>query len=77
MQTPEQHIYQSFLIRCWLVPAEITEEQPGWRFELLKVSAEPQKYRFSDFEQLQAFISADLAASEETSGSLQSAKIQA
>jgi hypothetical protein len=55
-------LYHSFLVRCWFIPAATVDEPPTWRFELQEVSAEPQKYRFSDFEQLQAFMAAKLTA---------------
>jgi len=61
MSKQVDQIYQSFLVRCWLIPAAATGE-PVWRFELREVSAEPQKHRFSDLEQLKAFMSAKLAA---------------
>ena len=54
-------IYQSFLIRCWLIPPATADEPPAWRFELREVSAEPQKHRFSDLEQLKDLIDAELA----------------
>ena len=62
MSKQVDQIYQSFLVRCWLIPAAATGEPPVWRFELREVSAEPQKHRFSDLEQLKAFMSAKLAA---------------
>ena len=55
-------IYQSFLIRCWLIPPATADEPPAWRFELREVSANAQKHRFSDLEQLKAFMLAKLAA---------------
>ena len=61
MSKQVDQIYQSFLVRCWLIPAAATGEPPVWRFELREVSAEPQKHRFSDLEQLKAFMSAKLA----------------
>ena len=62
MSHQADQIYQSFLVRCWLVPPATTNESPTWRFELREVSAEPQKHGFSDLEQLKAFLSAKLAA---------------
>lgn len=56
-----QH-YQSFLVRCWLTSEEAAGEPPLWRFELQEVSAELQKHRFSDLEELKTFISARLTA---------------
>lgn len=61
MQKDAQSIYQSYLIRCWLVSSSTESEYPIWRFELREVSAEPQKHRFSDLEQLKTFLSATLA----------------
>jgi hypothetical protein len=55
-------LYHSFLVRCWFIPAATVDEPPTWRFELQEVSAEAQKYQFSDFEQLQAFMAAKLTA---------------
>ena len=62
MSKQVDQIYQSFLVRCWLIPPVTTDEPVTWRFELREVSAEPQKHRFSDLEQLKASISAKLAA---------------
>jgi len=62
MAKQADQVYHSFLVRCWFIPAATADEPPTWRFELREVSAEPQKHRFSDFEQVQAFISAKLTA---------------
>ncbi len=62
MAEQADHIYQSFLVRCWLIPPATTDEPPNWRFELREVSAEPRKHRFSELEQLKAFMSAKLGA---------------
>lgn len=61
MSKQADQVYQSFLVRCWLIPSATTDEPPIWRFELREVSAEPQKHRFSDLEQLKAFLSTKLA----------------
>lgn len=53
--------YQSVLVRCWLLPSSMADEPQAWRFELRDVSAEAQQHRFSDLEQLKAFILAKLA----------------
>ena len=60
MSQQADQIYQSFLVRCWLVPAATTDEPPSWRFELREISAESQKRLFSDLEQLKEFISTEL-----------------
>jgi hypothetical protein len=62
MAKQADQVYQSFLVRCWLVPPATTGEPATWRFELREVSAEPQKYGFSDLEQLIAFVAAKLTA---------------
>jgi hypothetical protein len=62
MSNQIDQVYQSFLVRCWLIPSATAETPAVWRFELRDVSAEPQKYRFSDLEQLKDFINAELAA---------------
>lgn len=62
MTQQADQIYQSFLVRCWLVSPATADGPPIWRFELRDVSAEPQKHRFSDLEQLKAFLSTKLAA---------------
>lgn len=54
--------YQSFLVRCWFVPPETSDEPPNWRFELREVSAESLKHGFGDLEQLKSFISERLVA---------------
>ena len=60
MSKQAHQVYQSFLVRCWLIPPETTDEPALWRFELREVPAESQKQRFSDLEQLKEFISAEL-----------------
>ena len=60
MSKEADQIYQSFLVRCWLIPPATTDEPSAWRFELRDVSAEFQKHRFSDFVQLKDFVSTKL-----------------
>lgn len=62
MPENEQPIYQSFLVRCWFVAPASAGKAPVWRFELRDVSAEPQKQRFSDLEQLKNFVATELDA---------------
>ena len=62
MSKETDQVYHSFLVRCWLVPRETTDEPALWRFELREVPAEAEKHRFSDLEQLKEFMSAKLAA---------------
>jgi hypothetical protein len=62
MSIQADQIYHSFLVRCWLIPPATTDELPTWRFELRDVTADPQKERFSDLEQLKEFVAAKLAA---------------
>ncbi|MFZ0544666.1 MAG: hypothetical protein WAM60_04480 [Candidatus Promineifilaceae bacterium] len=63
MSKQVKQFYQSFLIRCWLTtPYETTAESPSWRFELQEVSAESEKHRFSNLEQVNAFIATRLTA---------------
>jgi hypothetical protein len=62
MSKQANQLYHSFLVRCWFIPAATVDEPPAWRFEVQEVSAEPQKHRFSDFEQLKAFMAAKLTA---------------
>lgn len=62
MPKQTHHVYQSFLVRCWLILPATSDESPTWRFELREVSAEAQKHTFSDLEQLKNFIAAELAA---------------
>jgi hypothetical protein len=58
---PEQ-VYQAFLLRCWLIPSEEVGELPVWRFELLEVSAELSRHRFTELAQLQTFVAGRLTA---------------
>jgi hypothetical protein len=67
MAKQADQVYQSFLVRCWLMPPATTDEPAAWRFELREVAAEPQKYGFSDLEQLIAFMAAKLTAVAATS----------
>jgi hypothetical protein len=62
MSKQADQVYQSFLVRCWLIPPATTDEPPVWRFELREISAKPQKHGFSDLVQLKEFMSAKLAA---------------
>jgi hypothetical protein len=62
MSESDSSYYQSYLVRCWFIPPVTADEAPTWRFEVQAVTAEPQKYRFSDFEQLTTFIAARLTA---------------
>ncbi len=62
MTKQADQLYHSFLVRCWFIPAATANEPPAWRFEVQEVSDKPQKHRFSDFEQLKAFIAAKLTA---------------
>ena len=61
MPEEAKQVYQSFLVRCWLLGPATAETPVVWRFELREVAAEPQKHHFNDLEQLKAFISAKLA----------------
>jgi hypothetical protein len=52
--------YQSYLLRCWL-PQEIEPGDPlGWRVVVETVSSEPRRRGFSTFEELIAFLQAEL-----------------
>ena len=62
MSKETDQVYHSFLVRCWLVPRETTDEPALWRFELREVPAEAQKQRFSNLEGLKAYMEAKLAA---------------
>ena len=62
MSRQAHQVYHAFLVRCWLVPPETTDEPALWRFELREVPAEERKHRFSDLEQLNEFVSLKLAA---------------
>lgn len=62
MTEQADQVYQSFLVRCWLISPATAGEPPAWRFELREVSAEQQQHRFSNLEQLKDFMSAKLAA---------------
>ncbi len=62
MTQQADQIYQSFLVRCWLVSPATADGPPIWRFELREVLAEQREHRFSDLEQLKNFVAAELAA---------------
>lgn len=68
MNEQSHQIYRSFLVRCWMTVPGKTGAPPAWRFELRDVSAEPQKHRFSDIEQLKEFMTVELAAIAERGG---------
>ena len=60
MSKPPTHLYQSFLVRCWLLPPVGKGEAFAWRYELVNVSAEPVGRAFSDLEQLKESMSITL-----------------
>jgi hypothetical protein len=62
MAKQADQVYQSFLVRCWLMPPATAAEPETWRFELREVAAEPQKHGFSNLEQLIAFMAVKLTA---------------
>ena len=62
MSKQTHQAYYSFLVRCWLIPGETTDEPALWRFELREVPAGDQKHRFGDLEQFKEFMSAKLGA---------------
>lgn len=55
-------VYQSFLVRCWIVPPATANESPAWRFELREVTAESPTQRFGSLAQLNEFMAARLTA---------------
>jgi hypothetical protein len=57
-----EQVYQSFLIRCWLIPPATADEPPAWRFELQEVTAESPVQRFGSFTQLHEYLAARLTA---------------
>ncbi|MBE2199259.1 MAG: hypothetical protein IAE79_11665 [Anaerolinea sp.] len=62
MAKQANQVYQSFLVRCWLIRPATEDEPETWRFELCEVAAEPQKHGFNNLEQLIAFMAAKLTA---------------
>jgi hypothetical protein len=67
MSKQTNQLHQSFLVRCWLIPQGTVGEPSLWRFELQELTAESQKHRFSDLEQLNAFMAARLTAVADSS----------
>jgi hypothetical protein len=57
-----EQVYQSFLIRCWLIPPAMANEPPAWRFELREVTAESPVQRFGSLAQLHEFLAVRLTA---------------
>ena len=69
--------YQSFLLRCWVVPAHSEKEPPTWRFGVRLVEADAKEVYFGEMPALIAFLSTklntlvrNLVPSEELSSSL-------
>ena len=62
MPKQAHQVYHAFLVRCWLVSPETTDEPALWRFELREVPAEERKHRFGDLEGLKKFMASELAA---------------
>lgn len=67
MSEQADHIYQSFLVRCWLVQPATAVDPPVWRFELRDVAQKPQRKHFSDLEQMKSFLAEKLVALTESS----------
>jgi hypothetical protein len=64
MVSEQTKTYQSYLLRCWL-PQEIEPGDPsGWRVVVETVSNEPRRRGFNTFEELVAFLQAELLNSE-------------
>ena len=56
--------YRSYLLRCWL-PQDIEAGDPSaWRVVVETVSNEPRHWGFSTFEELVAFLQAELLNSK-------------
>jgi hypothetical protein len=62
MAKQAHQVYHAFLVRCWLISPETTDEPALWRFELREVPAEERKHRFGDLEGLKNFMASELAA---------------
>jgi len=60
MVSKPKKAYRSYLLRCW-VPQEIGPGDPsGWRVVVETVSNEPRRRGFNTFEELVAFLQAEL-----------------
>jgi len=59
-------LYQSFIVRCWLVPAAGIGETTAWRFELVDVSVGPHGRAFTELDQIMESMLATLQEKEKS-----------
>jgi hypothetical protein len=52
--------YRSYLLRCWLSVETESGDFPVWRVVVETVSNEPRRRGFNTFEELVAFLQAEL-----------------
>ena len=52
--------YRSYLLRCWLTEEIEAGDPLAWRVVVETVSNEPRRWGFNTFEELVAFLQAEL-----------------
>ena len=63
-QNAELPVYQSYLLRCWLISPANEAEPARWRFALRDVAAEPTELVFVSAADLVDFLEAGASAGE-------------
>lgn len=65
MVSGQKKTYRSYLLRCWLTQEIRPGDHPGWRVVVETVSNEPRRRGFNTFEELVAFLQAELLNPEQ------------
>ena len=60
MVSEQTKTYRSYLLRCWLPQKIEPGDPPVWRVVVETVSNEPHRRGFNTFEELVAFLQAEL-----------------
>lgn len=60
MKSEPKKSYRSYLLRCWLPAETESGDLPVWRVVVETVSSEPRRRGFNTFEELVAFLQAEL-----------------
>ena len=60
MVSEQTKTYRSYLLRCWLTEEIESGEPLAWRVVVETVSDEPRRRGFNTFEELVAFLQAEL-----------------
>lgn len=59
--------YRAYLLRCWYEGEAAEGQAPLWRFSMEEVSDERRRLGFNHFEEIMAFLRAELITNPPTS----------